>query len=223
MRGTWMAMALLIAGCGGESFDIAPAADAELVETSVATNDSALVADDTSIAETEAEASPDAEVEAGADAAAEAEASADASADVSVDALSCDATVLCFADRDGDGFAAAGGAALVACSCPTGTTSKSPTVTVDCNDEDPRVHPGATMFYAAPYCVPGTSCSVKSWDYNCNGAVEEQYGVLTACPSGCTGAGYAAETECGVTATVTQCVKELLCNKKTFGWTQGCR
>ena len=222
MRGWLAAATLVMAGCGGETFDVVAAPDAEpetavtIDDTGVAAADSALVIDDSAMVEADAEAETESSADAGA------EASTDAGAEASADAT-CDLLIWCYADKDGDGFAPAAAAALQYCSCPAGTTSKSPSITVDCNDEDPRVFPGTTAFYPDPYCVPGTGCTLKSYDYNCNGTEERQYGELTSCPSGCGGAGYNAPVECGATATLNQCVKELVCTKKTVSWKQGCR
>lgn len=224
MRGCLLAVALLIGGCSSESFEIATpdavAAD-DGVDTALADPDTAPIAED---AGPESEADADANADADADADASTDAPAEASADASddADASSCDATVLCFTDLDGDGFAAAGSVGVAYCACPKGTTPKSPVVTVDCNDEDPRVRPGTTAWYQDPYCVPGTACAVKSFDYNCNGTEERQFAVFTSCASGCVGIGLTAATDCGLEATLTQCKTELICKQVTSSTKQGC-
>lgn len=142
------------------------------------------------------------------------------------DALPCEAPVACFTDADGDGYAPTGAKSIVACSCPKGTTPKSPSVVVDCNDDDERVHPGATTFYTTPYCVPGTGCATKSYDYDCNGVAEKQFTTKFSgsCGLGCAGEGFDADPPgCGVSAGYTTCRFAVLCGKDASIVTQGCR
>jgi hypothetical protein len=124
----------------------------------------------------------------------------------------CDVLLRCYRDLDGDGSVAAAGA-FDACECPSGSKTISPTGTLfDCNDEDPRVHPGAG-FQGTAYCVPGTSCTTKSFDYNCNGSEEkETTGGFPGCSSfgsGCNGQGWQSGSApaCGGSASYVVCGK----------------
>lgn len=50
---------------------------------------------------------------------------------------------------------------------------------LDCNDEDDRVHPNATVYRPSAYTDPVTEA--PSFDYNCNGVEEPRYTNVT-CP-----------------------------------------
>jgi len=144
-------------------------------------------------------------------------------------ALPCDAPIRCFVDADGDGYAKSDGSYL-ACTCPKGTLAIDPTTAgVDCNDDNPNVHPGVTTYHDTPYCI-GTGCTTKSFDYDCNGAEDKQTTTLfTSCSSflsGCTGAGWAAKEApaCGTSADYTTCATGLTaCTTSNASKKQACR
>jgi hypothetical protein len=149
----------------------------------------------------------------------------DAALDV---ALPCDVTVTCWVDKDGDGYAVAS-APVVACACPPGTANRDPAVVIDCNDENPLVHPGALDFHDAPYCVLGTACAAQSFDYDCSGAEEPQHGSgFAGCGSkvaGCPGFGWTGGVPaCGGSGTFVTCKASLLtCDMSSGLATQLCR
>lgn len=232
MRRALLLVCLGVIGCGGEAFDLGTPA--------LGTNEDAAGLPETKVVDVGAEAKADAEVEADADADANADADAVVNADVetdevsdtaleaSVDALACDTPVTCWVDADGDGYAAADAKSIYACSCPKNTTTRSPAVTIDCNDEDSRVKPGATAFYVEPYCMPGTGCATKSFDYDCSGTLETQYGkaLFSGCSAGsCMGQGWTSGAPaCGESASWTSCKLELLtCTKPSVSLKQACR
>lgn len=48
----------------------------------------------------------------------------------------------------------------------------------DCHDQNPRVNPGVTDWFAMPYTTP---MGTPSFDYNCSGANEKRFTVVGAC------------------------------------------
>jgi len=104
-------------------------------------------------------------------------------------------------DHDHDGYRAT--------SCEGGT---------DCDDNDPRVHPGLTEYV---YDVPDSSVG---GDWNCDGTVEYEYPQLTCTLNiaNCNaGKGFNAVVSCGYAAYLEDCVG--LCAKTDAGIaTQGC-
>jgi hypothetical protein len=82
-------------------------------------------------------------------------------------------TALCWADADSDGYAASAASSAVACgSCPAQTTALAPSgQNIDCNDSLVSVHPGASEL-----------CNAV--DDNCNGVVDEGFGLGIACGAG---------------------------------------
>lgn len=113
----------------------------------------------------------------------------------------------CFADGDGDGFAAVEAASLQECVCPAGYTLKNPATTgqADCYDRSATLSPAQGSSFTTPFCtrygsiVPlplpilstalgapsiGQVCLSSTWDYNCDKTIEKQYG--TVFPGKCT-------------------------------------
>ena len=80
--------------------------------------------------------------------------------------------------RDGDGDThGAPGAQQKACSQPTGYVSRGG----DCDDSDPRVHPGQSAFFTAPN-------KNGDFDYDCNSVEEPKYTDPVSCKKDATGA-----------------------------------
>ncbi|HSQ67931.1 MAG TPA: hypothetical protein VLM85_32195 [Polyangiaceae bacterium] len=102
-------------------------------------------------------------------------------------------------DKDGDGYKAL--------SCGGN----------DCNDDDPRVNPGAGFRTDVPDSgpIPG--------DWNCDGTVELQYVTVTCGATSCNAQGFDAPTSCGTTGQFVVCTG-VLCPAVDAGTrTQGCR
>jgi hypothetical protein len=105
-------------------------------------------------------------------------------------------TITCYRDVDGDGFG--GGAAIAMCptelgDCQVGYVSNG----ADCCDTDVRAFPGQSMSF-------GTSrIGCSGFDFDCNGAVTQAYGLATSClgrsASACASApaGFASIVACG--------------------------
>lgn len=88
----------------------------------------------------------------------------------------------------------------------------------DCNDDDPRVNPGVTSFvYDVPDAAP-------FGDWNCDGQVVKTYpNVISLCTTSCGAQGFEAVVDCGMSATLVQCVGSITCTKADAGLhTQGC-
>lgn len=104
----------------------------------------------------------------------------------------------CGVDMDGDGYPA--GAWTAAASCPSGSVPRSSiaqyysNTNVDCNDGDPRAHPGATAYQTTQETGTNTTNDpAYPWDFNCDEAVSylynasdsvNNYGCNTTCGSG---------------------------------------
>jgi hypothetical protein len=212
--------------------DDSTAIDSSEADTTVIEDVLPEVPADSSVAEVETETAADAPGDTAVDDAAIDDAAIDAPAeagdDASADSPACDAKVSCWTDKDGDGYAVAG-PALVACSCPPGTASRDPAVVIDCNDENPAVHPGALVFHDSPYCVPGTGCATQSFDYDCSGAEEPLHGsTFAGCgakSAGCPGTGWTGGVPaCGSNGTYVTCKASLLtCDMSSAFMTQLCR
>jgi hypothetical protein len=71
-----------------------------------------------------------------------------------------------FLDGDGDGV---GGATTQMACTPPGANWV--TTGGDCHDGNPQVHPGQTAYFATSYT---TTSGVESYDYDCNGAEQEE-------------------------------------------------
>lgn len=107
--------------------------------------------------------------------------------------------VLCFPDRDGDGFGGGGGT-LRECMCDDGEVGQGG----DCNDLSPSARPTQDDYFPEPHCR-GTPAAC--FDYNCNGMLEAQVLTLGSCGivgSACGGTRGWADTRpptCGNSAT----------------------
>ncbi len=105
-------------------------------------------------------------------------------------------------DEDNDGYRATG-------ACDGG----------DCNDHDPRVHPGITGWVDD---IPDAS----PWgDWNCDGIIEKEYpNVITTCTTSCGAEGFPASLGCGISGYLVSCVGTVVCSNGDGGFaTQGCR
>jgi hypothetical protein len=107
-----------------------------------------------------------------------------------------------YADRDGDRYGAAGSAISI-CGAPDAPPAGYVVTAGDCCDYDGNAHPGQTMSF-----THGDSCG--SWDYNCDGYIEEQF---TTGPCG----GNSGPADCGKA-----CVRSILGSPIT-AYTQACR
>lgn len=74
------------------------------------------------------------------------------------------ATIPCWADTDGDEYAAAGVTPVVACVCPAGSTDRDPATAADCDDGDPSANPAS-----AEVC--------DGDDEDCDSSIDEELGV----------------------------------------------
>ena len=147
----------------------------------------------------------------------------------------CSSPSTFYVDTDGDTYGRTANP-TVACQKPaTGTWA---TRGGDCNDSDPRVHPGPMDFIGTPYKVSGAA---DSFDYDCSGAEDPNLGQPIAPPNCgllsltlCVGSGYARTTRtgagvnplCGSTVKATcQALGILACQAVTETVTEpfGCR
>ena len=100
-------------------------------------------------------------------------------------------TVTYYIDCDGDGYSPTLGGARTSCRRPPsvegcGWTWQRPSnaSSRDCDDGEPRAHPGLGVWYTSPY-------GSGSFDYNCNGTEEKRYTHrYMGCSSSCTGSGW---------------------------------
>ncbi len=100
--------------------------------------------------------------------------------------------VMCQRDVDGDGYGN-GSDIMVDCNCaslgatPGDYIAPHPSGDTDCDDTNPNVNPGVTIYSSNHYCPGGTSCTeaTGSFDWNCSGAHEQQYRSI-ASEAGCT-------------------------------------
>jgi hypothetical protein len=133
--------------------------------------------------------------------------------------------VPCRADLDGDGVVGSTPVSMASCTCPPGTSNVAGPY--DCDDADPVVHPGQTMYFTSPR-------SGGSFDYDCNGTDDPQYtrtggvscsGTGTVCTS--TPGGWAGDTvpACGTVAQMQVCTYTMLggCLPLPSYPTQACR
>jgi hypothetical protein len=107
-----------------------------------------------------------------------------------------------YADRDGDRYGNSSSPISI-CGPADAPPSGYATAGGDCCDSDGRAHPGQTSSFPTP-----DQCG--SWDYNCDGYVEEQF---TTGPCG----GYSGPAACGKT-----CIAEVL-GSPVARYTQACR
>jgi len=136
-----------------------------------------------------------------------------------------------YADCDADGYASLDATAASACQQPpvsdtcVSWTSRVPTATSnDCHDGDYEVRPGAPSFHDSPY---RRTDGGTSFDYNCNGSFDPQYGdALTPDLVGCGGTGTGCDVRppsplfpqrisCGSSATLYSCVDVRIACRRT--------
>jgi hypothetical protein len=123
-----------------------------------------------------------------------------------------------YPDADRDGYGRSAGA-VSSCTKPSGDYAE---VGGDCADDDDRVHPSQTTYFAAAYPTPSGG---DSFDYDCSGAETPDPAQMAAAPScgllslvDCGGAGYGPTNRtgngvnaiCGSTSVIT-------CKANTLG------
>jgi hypothetical protein len=105
-----------------------------------------------------------------------------------------------YLDADQDGFGD-GQVSTEDCAPPQGYVGSSD----DCDDADPKAHPGQQGFFPNPTSGSGT------FDYNCDGVEEPEHSDLAACtkaPGGCAGHGWSNKVpDCGKWAAWSECIK----------------
>jgi hypothetical protein len=107
----------------------------------------------------------------------------------------CGAATRWYADHDRDGYGA--GESVSACDRPQGAWSAA---AGDCDDDDPRVHPGQAAFFGQPYTRADGS---TSFDYDCSGSEQGDPSLQVAprCEElmvpRCGGSGYLATSRSG--------------------------
>ena len=134
--------------------------------------------------------------------------------------------VMCFPDRDNDGYGGGRGTERN-CRCEPGEISTGG----DCNDESSSAKPYQTSFFPRPHC--GGSVQ-DCFDYNCNGDVERRFTAIGVCERPdllarycVSSAGWQASApNCGASATwISGCTLSLTngCVPITMQRTQECR
>jgi hypothetical protein len=131
----------------------------------------------------------------------------------------CQKTIF-YEDDDGDTYGDPS-SQTEACTRPAGYAERGG----DCDDDDPRVHPGQTAYFTAP--------GANGWDYDCNNVVEKQF-PLSMVHKGCQADGggvcdggrwMVGVPGCGQEALFIPCVKDITgCNEgMMFKKKQACR
>ncbi|MBX3245938.1 MAG: putative metal-binding motif-containing protein [Myxococcales bacterium] len=146
--------------------------------------------------------------------------------------------VMCYRDRDGDGFGDET-TSMLACACRSGWTQRSDVF--DCADREPRAFPGQTEYFTTQYCAapPGWVCALGpdgtlingSWDYNCDGRVTSQYSTAEcafASDSSCRPTAVLCcydATDCGTTVGEREScfIEGGMCRTRRRSVTQACR
>jgi hypothetical protein len=114
----------------------------------------------------------------------------------------------CFQDKDKDHYVLSLIKTMHCGSCPTGQTASSETKPgEDCNDNDPRVHPGQTAYSTTPTSTGG-------WDFDCDGFVEkyQQFDVFQGCsPDDCNSFDQwtSVPADCGEFGDITRCLNPI--------------
>ena len=126
-------------------------------------------------------------------------------------------------DIDSDGYSAP------SAPCTGGSLPKT-----DCNDNDANVHPGQTSYFTLPRSDRSVGAP-DAYDYDCNGASELQYTMITrcyyagyscGCETGTSGWNGTSPPACGASALTADCLPcDSGCNPHTNGTvrTQACR
>lgn len=106
--------------------------------------------------------------------------------------------VLCYQDKDGDGFGNQAVKQTFDCgSCPTGWTAKSDVF--DCYDDNKDVFPGQTQFFCKPY-------TASNYDYDCDGKTTLQDGQYARAGSGPCYISFPMSMRCGETRSLPICL-----------------
>jgi cysteine-rich repeat protein len=154
----------------------------------------------------------------------------------------------CWADPDGDSYASTTAAKISNCNCPTGYTSRDPSVAgqADCQANNATVNPSQTGWFTKAYCTglwaimppnPAKCMGTLSFDYNCDLAETKHWNSIvsaTGCKAFkingklyCIGAGWSTSSPaCGVQAKYTECVADSTgstCLKSEILRTQECQ
>jgi hypothetical protein len=127
---------------------------------------------------------------------------------------------------------------ITSATCGMGYTNRKPDVTAnqDCRENNASVNPGQASYFTSGYCktLICLPSSTLSYDYNCNGVEEKQYGVSSStCPGAKSAFACAARTgfvttapACGASGTFRQCVWNKftgVCTGTETSKTQACR
>jgi hypothetical protein len=137
----------------------------------------------------------------------------------------CDGAETCFRDGDGDGFRTSTIIVSADADCVDPGEAGATAPIGDCCDSDIRVHPGVSAFFMTP-----SNCG--SFDYNCDGTSQPQFGAGSCAITSCAlVSGFATSTACGASgAFIFDCTGEfdpelgmLICAPETESRIQACR
>jgi len=148
------------------------------------------------------------------------------------------ATTTYFPDCDGDDYAAPGATGVDSCAAPAASptgcavggawTTRAPTMSSDCNDLNPAVHPGQTVYQTT--AISGAPVA-SDFDYNCNSVETRQYTTGGRCMRVGVGCLYTAGWQltagttapaCGVEGTFIDGCLGMACTAQTSMQTQAC-